>query len=171
MKLLIISLLLFISSCSNLKRTLIYSAASGLVVGAVTGATLSPDRKNRSANALTFGLVGAAATALIGYALYIDDPRNKKLDPLLSEKIPNEDELSIDIGKIKIFADLKKKSAYKVPVTELPKELRGKVKKQYLIKYETPERYIKKGNKTYYIPSFQILEHDFSDIQGDLDEI
>jgi hypothetical protein len=153
-----------LSSCSSLKRTLVYSAASGAVAGASSGVLLSPNKESRGANGVVFGLVGAALTGLVGYALYEDDPRNYKLKHMLTpKKEVEEDDLAIDLGKIKINADLTKKESHSVPVTNLPKELEGKVSKQFLIKYQSKERYVKKGNKTFYIPSFSVFEHAYED--------
>ena len=103
--------------------------------------------------------------ALTGYALYQDDPRNYQLkNMLLSEKKEvRPDEIDIGLGNLNIQADLKKVEGYKVPLTELPEKLKGKVNKQYLIKYQSKERYVKNGNKTFYIPPFEIYEHSYDE--------
>ena len=49
-------------------------------------------------------------------------------------------------------------------------KLKGKVKKQYVIKYQSKERYLNKGNKTFYIPPFQIYEHSYESLEGDKSE-
>jgi len=85
----------------------------------------------------------------------------KKVEPI----DPNEIELGL--GPLKIDASLDKKEAYQVPVKELPEQLKGKVNKQYLIKYQSKERYVKKGAKTFYIPAFDIYEHAYGDQLGD----
>ncbi len=85
MKMIILSILLMsVTSCSTMKKTLIYSSLAGGVTGATAGAILSPDVKSRGANAAVFGLLGAGLAALAGHALYKDDPRNYKLDQMLS---------------------------------------------------------------------------------------
>jgi hypothetical protein len=152
-----------LSSCSSMKKTIIYSSLAGGMTGATAGALLSPNEKSRGANAAVFGLIGAGVAALAGYALYKDDPRNYKLKNMLrdQEKI-NPNEIELGLGDIKIDASLEKKESHKVPVTELPKKLRGKVNQQYLIKYQSKERYVRKGNKTFYIPSFEVFEHAYS---------
>lgn len=140
---------------------------AGGLAGATAGAALSPNEESRGANAAVFGIIGAGVAALTGYALYKDDPRNYKLDNMLTEERkkvsidPNE--LQIGLGDLKIDANLGKQEAYEVPLKKLPKHLEGKVNKQFLIKYQSKERYIKKGSKTFYIPSFDVYEHAYGE--------
>ena len=157
-KLFIIALIL--SSCSSVKKTLIYSSLAGGTAGAATGLAVSPNKNSRAANALVWGLAAASAMALIGYLLYKDDPRNFKLKEMLikSSKGPE-----IDLGNIKIDAIFNKKEAYPVPTIKLPEKLKGKIGQQYLIKYQSIDRYHKVGNKTYYIPAFEIYEYSIDD--------
>ena len=176
-------LILAVTSCSTMKKTLIYSSLAGGVTGATAGAILSPNKESRGANAAVFGLVGAGLAALAGYALYKDDPRNYKLDQMLMEEkkagvLYNPNELEIGLGSLNIDANLSKEEAYKVPVKELPEKLKGKVNRQFLIKYQSKERYVKKGNKTFYIPAFDVYEHAYgetpdsinSNLEGEINE-
>ena len=164
----ILILLLFLCSCSSMKRTILYSSLAGGMAGATAGALLSPDKESTGFNTAIFGLTGAAVTALAGYMMYEDDPRNKKLKNMLmpdgEKKRPGM--VEIDLGDLKIEAQMDKKEAYKVPLKKLPEALRGKVKKQYLIKYESKERYINSGSKTFYIPAFEIYEHSYDEKIG-----
>ena len=170
---LILLILVHVSACSTLKKTIIYSALSGGMVGASAGALLSPDVESRGANAVIFGLVGASVAALAGYALYQDDPRNYKLDNMLLDpaKPENPHELELGPPQFKINAKLESQETYQVPVKDLPPALLGKVNKQYLIKYESKEQYLKKGNKTFYVPAFDIYEHAYGEnmqtLEGD----
>ncbi|MBT4789937.1 MAG: hypothetical protein HON90_00070 [Halobacteriovoraceae bacterium] len=151
-----------LNSCSTLRKTIVYSSLSGALAGASTGYLLSPDEESRGANAAVFGIVGAGISALVGYSLYEDDPRNKKLNHLLEKKEPlDPNSLGIDLGQLKIDAKLSQGDVYKSPSKKLPKKLRGKIKEQYIIKYQSKERYVNKGDKTYYIPSFEIYEHAY----------
>lgn len=168
---LMIFMVSLLTSCSTMKKTIIYSSLSGAIAGASGGYLLSPDKQSRGVNAAIFGLVGAGIAALAGYSMYEDDPRNKKLNHMLDEPIamgPNS--LDLDLDDLKIEANLSKEEAYKTPLRDLPDELKGKVKKQYVIKYQSKERYLNKGNKTFYIPPFQIYEHSYENIEGDKDE-
>lgn len=158
--LIIICLILNLSSCSTLKRTLIYSSLIGGFAGMASGVALSPNRESRKANALVFGAIGAVATGLVGYALYKDDPRNYDLKHMLLDNKQKED-IDLDLGNLKIDANLDSSEIYDVPIKELPEKLKNKVNKQYLIKYQSKERYIKKGSKTYYIPEFEVYEHAY----------
>jgi len=156
-------ILLLLTGCSTLKKTLIYSGLSGALVGSMTGALLSPNKESQGANAAVFGLIGAGVAAMTGYALYKDDPRNYKLKNML---MPIEDKgnLEIPLGNITLGAHLEKLEKHKVPITKLPEKLVGKVNQQYLIKYQSKERYVKKGNKTFYIPAFEVYEHAYSEL-------
>jgi hypothetical protein len=168
--------MLCLSSCSTLKKTIVYSSLSGGIAGAAAGYTLSPNKESQGVNAAIFGLVGAGVAALTGYVFYKDDPRNQKLNHMLEESDrlgPNT--LGLDLNDLKIEANLTQSETYKTPDKKLPKELQGKIKKQYIIKHQSKERYVNKGNKTFYIPSFQIYEHAYDNInaagsEGGIDE-
>jgi len=151
-----------------MKKTIVYSSLVGGMAGATAGALLSPDKASQGANAAVFGLIGAGLATLTGYALYQDDPRNYKLkNMLLPEGKPvNPNEVDIGLGNIRIQANLEKQEGYQVPLKDLPEALKGKVKKQYLIKYQSKERYVKNGNKTFYIPAFEIYEHSYDEKLG-----
>ncbi len=159
-------------SCSTLKKTIVYSSLAGGAAGAASGYVLSPNKESQGFNTAVFGIVGAAAAALIGYSMYEDDPRNKKLNHILEKKDPlGPNTLGLDLNDLKIEAHLDQGQKYETPVKELPKELEGKVKKQYIIKYQSKERYLNKGNKTFYIPSFQIYEHAYDDMNLNKSEV
>lgn len=166
----LLSLAFLSSSCANLRETLTYSAVIGGASGSLAGYALSPDKESRGGNAAIFGVVGAAVAAAVGYSLYEDDPRNQKLNHLLEKKELPENTLGLDLGELNIQAQLSQDEVFKTPTKELPSELRGKVKEQYIIKYQSKERYLNKGNKTYYIPSFQIFEHAYENLKGESDE-
>ena len=90
------------------------------------------------------------------------------LDPPIKE---NPNELELGPPQFKINANLEKKEANPVPVKDLPPALVGKVNKQYLIKYESKEQYLKKGGRTFYVPAFDIYEHAYGEnmqtLEGD----
>ena len=165
MKFVSIFMLMSLMSCSTLKKTLIYGGLSGGIAGAAGGYALSPDEESRPANAAIFGLLGAGLAAILGYSMYSDDPRNQKLNHMLMPKKLKDNEMEIDLGGIKIDASLEKKGSFKTPRKELPEKLKGKVKEQFIIKYESKERYVNKGNKTFYVPSFEIYEHAYKNLE------
>lgn len=172
---LVLFICLLLSSCSSLKKSIIYSSLAGGMTGATAGVLLSPDKESRGANAAVFGLLGAGIAAIVGYSLYQDDPRNYKLQNMLMDdekkEVINPSQLEIGIGDLKIDANMQKQEAYEVPVKDLPEKLKGKVNKQFLIKYQSKERYIKNGSKTFYIPAFDIYEHAYGEtpdaVRGD----
>ncbi|MBG59507.1 MAG: hypothetical protein CMJ16_03515 [Peredibacter sp.] len=161
-----ILLLLFIfASCSSLKRTLITSAATGALVGASGGATFSPDDESRAKNAYLFGLLGAAAGVGLGY-LFFDDPEKKKVQTpmILDGEVESHKEVPLfdfspELKDVRPEVTFKPVKKYEVPMEKLPKELEGKVKKQYIIEYEAQARTINLGNRTIEISPFKALEH------------
>ncbi|MGB0454610.1 MAG: hypothetical protein ACPGJV_12955 [Bacteriovoracaceae bacterium] len=164
MKVIFLILLISICSCSSKKKTLIYSSLVGGVTGSLGGALLSPDKESRGANAAVFGLVGAGVAALTGYALYKEDPRNELFDNMIRDTKKREiddGKVDINLGAINIDATLSKKESYQVPLVDLPEKLKGKVNQQYIIKHRSKEQFINKGNKTYYIPAFEVFEHAY----------
>ena len=160
-RILVMVLLLLVASCSTLRKTIIYSALSGGVAGATTGKASSPNRASDGGNVVLFGLGGAAIAAGIGYALYRDDPRNYKLKHMLLGK-----NLDLEVGDLEVHANLDQQKTYHVPLIPLPEKLKEKVGKQYLIEHRAREQFIKKGKKTFYIPSFNVFEHSYSEIGG-----
>ena len=159
----ILCLALLLASCSSMKKTVVYSSLTGGFAGATTGALLSPNPESRGANMAIFGVVGAGLSALAGYALYRDDPRNYKLDNMLTDSPKKKKGLEIALDGLTIDANLKKQEAYKVPVKDLPERLRGKVGEQYLIKYRSRERYLRQGKKTWYVPEFDVYEYSYGE--------
>lgn len=165
MKFILLSLIF--CSCSSMKKTLIYSSLAGGLAGTTMGIVLFPNPESRLGNALVFGGLGAGSAAFMGYLLYRDDPRNYHLKSMLLENRPQE--INLPLGNLNIRAVLQSEEAYKLPVKKLPPKLKGKVGKQYLIRYKAKERYIKQGGKTYYIPEFEIYEHSFEKLGGELE--
>ena len=161
-RLLVISLCLILGACSTLKKTVIYSALSGGIAGAATGAMLSPNRESIKGNGIIFGILGAGIAAGIGRALYKDDPRNYKLKHMLLGKR----EIEIPLGETSFNAKLNSRAIYPVPLMKLPKGLKGKVGKQYLIKHRSKERVIKKDGKTLIVPAFDVYEHSYGEFYG-----
>ena len=159
----ILFLALLFASCSSMKKTIIYSSLTGGFAGATTGALLSPNQESVGANMAIFAVVGAGLSALVGYALYRDDPRNYKLKNMLTDSPPKKNGLEIPLEGLTIDANLNKREAYRVPVRDLPERLRGKVGEQYLIKYKSRERYLRQGKKTWYIPQFEVYEYSYGE--------
>ena len=150
-------------SCSNLRRTLIYSSMAGGIAGAATGVVISPNKKSRPVNMIVYGALGASLAALTGYRLYEDDPRNRPLSPMLDLNPGPMGKLEIESDKLRISAAVTPTNIYKVPVMKLPPALEGKVGKQYLIKYRSKERYIRQNGKTWYIPDFEFYQYAYGD--------
>lgn len=160
---------ILLGGCSSLKRSLATGAISGLAVGGLGGAVFSPDKESTDKNAYIFGLMGAAAGAGLAYLLY--EPRKEKDQPnmILEEEQLNtiekaKDEIPLldfspDLAQIKPNLDFKPTGKYEVPLKDLPKELEGKVARQYIYEYETAPKTIKIDNRTIEIAPFKAWEH------------
>jgi len=159
-----IAILVVLQSCSSMKKTIIYSTLTGAVVGGASGFVLSPNTESRGANTAVFGLIGGVVTGLVGYALYKADPRNNKLNHMLLDNKVDPNKIDIGFNNFNIKADLKKQEAYKIPLKNLPPKLKGKVKQQFVIKYTSKERYVQKGDKTFYIPAFDVYENSYDQL-------
>lgn len=158
--------LLICSSCSSLNRSVVVGALVGSVVGSVGGAVFSPDEMSRDKNAYLFGVMGAAAGAASGYALY-DDPKKKTAAPMmLDEPIQTHQEVPLfdfspELKHMKPEVNFRPVKKYEVPQEKLPKELEGKVKKQFIIEYEAEARTLNIDNRTIQISPFKAWEHSY----------
>lgn len=164
-------LVIFIStSCSSLRGTLITGSVLGGSLGAMSGVVFSPNKESKAGNALIFGTIGAGLGALIGHYFYSNDPENRDLKQMLYEKDlkGSGQNQTKDVGlfdfapelkNIKPDVSFKPVKKYDVPLEKLPENLKGKVKKQYLLEYETEGKTIQYEGRTIEIAPFKAWEH------------
>lgn len=157
--------LLMTTSCSSLKRSLISGALAGAVIGGSGGAIFSPEQESTNKNAYLFGLIGAALGAGTAYLLHGESARPTAKTPMIledrtqdKESIPLFD-FSPELKGMKQEVNFKPLKKYEVPQEELPPELQGKVKKQFIIEYESPERTLEINNRTIEIGPLKAWEH------------
>jgi len=165
--LLTLGLLILLSGCSTVKKSLMF----GGVVGAATVGTLavlrSPTPEDKTPNAAVFGTLGALAGATAAYLIHQDQPQNVKLKPMLPE--PKGDEFKQDSTEdpkeklINLAGKGNLEKRYSVPVEPLPNELKDKVKKQVLEKYVVPEETIYQDGATYVREKTTIYKHTFAE--------
>lgn len=166
-RLILLSFLLV--SCSTLKKTMISSALVGGVIGGVGGSVFSPDRESRDKNAFMFSLVGAGIGILGGYLLHegANDQEVRKTMIMEPERNKIQDvpllDFSPELKDIKPEINIKAVKKYEVPQEQLPAELKGKVKKQYIMEYQSEPRTIQVGKKTIQIDSFKAWEATYED--------
>ncbi|MBI2519465.1 MAG: hypothetical protein HYV97_03585 [Bdellovibrio sp.] len=156
--------LLCLISCSTLKRSVIGGALLGGVLGGTGGAIFSPNKESTNQNAYIFGVLGAAAGAGLAYFM-ADDAQNKLKAPMLLDQerekhadIPLFD-FSPDLKGIRPEVNFKPVKKYEVPLEKLPPELEGKVKKQFIIEYESEARTLEIDNRTIEISPLKAWEH------------
>lgn len=160
----IIPMLIILSSCSTLKRSITSGTFVGGIVGGSGAATFSPDKESINKNAYLGTIIGALAGAGIGYLFY-DDPKKKLQESMLIDSpVQNHKEVPLfdfspELNSIKPEVNFKPMKKYEVPQEKLPPELVGKVKKQFIIEYEAEARTIEVGNRTIEISPFKAWEH------------
>jgi hypothetical protein len=166
----LILLTIFNSGCSSLRGTLITGSLLGGSLGAMSGVVFSPNKDSKPGNALVFGAIGAGLGALIGNYFYSNDPENRDLKQMLYEKDlkgggANQAkdvglfDFAPELKNIKPDVSFKPVKKYDVPLEKLPDNLKGKVKKQYLLEYETEGKTIQYEGRTIEIAPFKAWEH------------
>jgi len=156
--------LIFLTSCSSLKKSIGTGAIIGGLVGGAGGAVFSPNEYSRDKNAYMGGVIGAIAGAGLAY-LFHEEPKKKTADPMLLDEpsqlhkeVPLFD-FSPELKHIRPEVNFKPMKKYEVPLEKLPPELQGKVKKQYIIEYESDARTLEIDNRTIQISPFKAWEH------------
>jgi len=156
-------ILFLFASCSSLKKSLLSGAFIGGMVGGTGGAIFSPEKESQTKNAYLFGVIGAVAGAGLAYLLY-DDPNKPKPPMILDEPTETHEsvplfDFSPELKNIKPEVNFKPVKKYEVPQEKLPVELEGKVKKQFIIEYESEARTLEIDNRTIQISPFKAWEH------------
>ena len=168
--LLVVTLL---SGCSTMKKSMITSALVSGLVGSAGGYIFSPTIEDRPKNAFLFGTLGAAVGAGVGYGFHDKPISQKKLKHMLleerkkevlkkSQELPLFD-FSPELKKMSPKVDFKPVNKFTVPLKDLPPELQGKVKKQFIIEYQSDAKTLKIGNRTFEISPFKAWEHVYEE--------
>lgn len=137
------SLLLITTSCSTMRKSVFYGGLSGVTLGIVGSATLSPNKESIAPNMAVWGSIGALVGATLGYLFFMDDPENRELPSMMSLGAisRNKAESFAPINKIEAVTitptDSKK---YKLETGPLPDHLKGKVQSPVIIEHDIPER-------------------------------
>ncbi len=157
-------LMFLLCSCSTLNRSMISGALIGGLAGASGGAIFSPDEFSRDKNAYVGGMVGAVAGAGLAYLLHDGPEKRMKAPMLLDEPTQTHKEVPLfdfspELKHIRPEVNFKPIKKYEVPLEKLPPELAGKVKKQFIIEYESDARTLEIDNRTIQISPFKAWEH------------
>ena len=75
---LIVLILVMSTSCSSLRKSIMYGGISGGVLGATAGNMLSPNKESVSPNMVIWGGLGALIGAGLGYFFWKELIRNYK---------------------------------------------------------------------------------------------
>lgn len=159
-----------LSGCSSLRGSLSIGSMVGGTLGAMSGVVFSPNKESRNGNALVFGAMGAASGALLSYYFYTNDPENRDLKQMMIPNDPLKKNVEVplfdfnpELKNIKPELSFKPIKKYEVPIEKLPESLQGKVKKQYLLEYETEAKTIQYQGKTIEIEPFKAYEHVYEE--------
>jgi hypothetical protein len=133
----------------------------------MSGAVFSPNKESIKGNALVFGAIGAGAGALLAHYFYTNDPENRDLAQMMIPELApttKKEETGLfdfhpELKNIHPELNFKPVKKYEVPIEKLPENLIGKVKKQYLLEYESEPQTIQYEGKTINIESFKAFEH------------
>lgn len=140
----LVSLMVFVSlsSCSSLRKSVVYGSLGGASLGAMAGSSLSPDSYSKTPNALIWGGLGTLIGAGLGWFFYQDDPENKELPSMIRPESRKKevDHYSAPI----IIPEISKK--YKIESSPLPDYLKNKVPNPYVIEHVIPEQIQKLDN-------------------------
>ena len=137
MKSTILFLLLCLTSCTSLRKSMVYGGLAGGAIGAYAGSALSPDSYSKAPNALLWGGVGSLAGAALGYFFFHDDPEKRDL-PQMILKDQNKIRSTEDFSAPMIIPT--EASKYKINSGPLPDSLRSKVPHPSIIEMTIPER-------------------------------
>lgn len=145
MKFLLISFLVFMTSCSSLKKSLVYSGLGFGLAGGLVGSTLSPDKYSKPHNTAIGASVGVLLGAGVAYMLWKDNPENMDLKTMI---IPREKINEGDTFQSPTFVIPKSSHRYKVEELDIavPPEVKAKLPKPNVIEHLIPEREVKMEN-------------------------
>jgi len=157
-------LMLSITSCSTLKKTLVYSASSGALVGGFVGRSVSPDKESDNFNTALGSLIGAGIVAGASYFLYKEARPDLKLEqtPLREEvKLQPIQDKTLSLGALRIAPPMEPISEKRMLELskDTPKEVLRTAKKQYYRKHKTKEMIVEEDGKTFKIPAFEVIEN------------
>ena len=165
----VLLLILILTGCSSMKRTMLVTSLSAGAIGGVGGAIYSPDRESIDKNAFLFSLLGAGLGALGGYLLHDTPEEQREQKSMILEeptKLPDDIPLfdfSEELKNIKPNITFKPVNKYEVPLEKLPPELEGKVKKQFILEYQSEARTLTIGNRTIQISPFKAWENVYEE--------
>ncbi len=137
------ALLILSSSCSTMRKSVLYGGLTGISLGIVGSATLSPNRESIAPNMAVWGSLGAIVGATLGYLFFMEDPEYRELPSMLPTGAQQKNRLEYinPINKLEAATitptDSKK---YKLESGPLPDHLKGKVQTPFIIEHDIPER-------------------------------
>jgi hypothetical protein len=164
----LVALILF-NSCSSVQKSVTTGSFVGGSAGAIGGVIFSPNKESINKNGFLFGVIGAVLGGVLGNLLHDHPKKQNLLNEIILEDKKEEIEsiplfdFSEELKGLNPNISFKPINKYEVPLKKLPKELEGKVKKQYVIEYETQPQTIKIGKKTLEIAPFKAWEHVYEE--------
>ncbi|HXH74376.1 MAG TPA: hypothetical protein VNJ08_05400 [Bacteriovoracaceae bacterium] len=153
-------ILMILTSCSSVKKSLLYGGMAGAAIGVIAGSALSPDPESKAPNMAVWGSLGLLAGAGLGYFFHMDDPENRELPSMILPSGERSTSLKGKLDEAIVFPSESKK--FKVETGPLPNHLKDKVKNPYIIEHTIPERVEEmKNGKTITIEAHKAWEVSF----------
>jgi hypothetical protein len=66
-----------------MRKSVFYGGLTGITLGIVGSATLSPNKESIAPNIAVWGSLGALVGAALGYFFFMDDPENRELPSMM----------------------------------------------------------------------------------------
>lgn len=131
-RILICSLLLFVSSCATYKKSIYTAGTLGCAAsGAAFHSMAPPPSSNKKVNALLGCAIGAGVTALVTHLLWKEDPTN---DPLTPMKLIEDNEIPL-IPEVKTNIQTTPISFKNLEILNVPSGFKGALPTPKLIEH------------------------------------
>lgn len=180
-RIILLAVLIISTSCASNYKSKLAGSIAGVLIGGWAGSVIaketSPNIESQDLNvAIGVGtgiLVGGFSGYQLGNALYKDNPENfegreieiKNIRQSRPSQVSLKDPKKLNFSDLRIELSDNLPDIYKDEVTkEVPKELRGMVRNQYVIEHKVPtQKFQTEDGKTIIIKETTAIEHTYAE--------